>query len=297
LTSRCRSERIALWRHAVGTAVLGLAGCASACAADQAGERDAGHVRIVSLAPNLTSLAFAAGAGSAVVGTVEFSDEPEAARSIPRVGDAFRVDLERLTALAPDLVLAWESGTPTRTIDSIRQLGFPVESIGIYRLADVAPAIRRIGALAGTSGAADVAANRFEQGVAAIAPHAGSRRLKVFIEVDDRPLYTVNGRHIISELVDRCGGHNVFADLGEIAPVVDLEAVIGAEPEVIFSTDDTVVDPAGFWARWPQIPAAATGNIYSLPADEVAQSTTRLLDGLRRICRLLDQSRMRQRAP
>ena len=98
--------------------------------------------RIVSLAPNLTELAFAAGAGARVVGTVEYSNEPAGAREIPRIGDAFRVDIERILALRPDLVLAWSSGTPRPTIERLRALGLDVREFETQRLSDVPRVVR-----------------------------------------------------------------------------------------------------------------------------------------------------------
>ena len=251
----------------------------------------AAEVRLISLAPHLTSLAFDAGAGGAIVGTVEYSEQPPPARAIPRVGNAFQVDLERVVALAPDYVLAWASGTPQRTIAQLERVGLQVIAIETHRVVDVADAIRQIGALAGTATAAAAAAREFEQSVAAFANREPSRRLAVFIQIDDEPLYTVNGRHIISELVERCGGRNVFDDLDQLAPAIGMEAVIAAQPEVILSTDDTVADPVAVWQRWPQIPAVADGHIYTVPADLVAQATTRLLAGLKLICADLEDAR------
>ncbi|HSN72705.1 MAG TPA: helical backbone metal receptor [Steroidobacteraceae bacterium] len=248
-------------------------------------------VRIVSLAPHLTALAFDAGAGASVVGTVEYSDYPAGARSIPRVGNAFQVDIERVVALAPDVVLAWESGTPERTIAQLENVGLDVVVLATYRVGDVGQVIRRIGSIAGSAATAEAAAREFEDEVAAFDDRVTRDPLRVFIQIDDRPLYTVNGDHIISELVERCGGRNVFADLDQLAPIVGLEAVIAARPEVILSTDDTVTDPAGQWQRWPEIPAVASDTIYSVPADLVAQATTRLVDGLELICRDLAQAR------
>jgi iron complex transport system substrate-binding protein len=251
----------------------------------------AADVRIVSLAPHLTALAFDAGAGAAVVGTVEYSEFPPAAQRIPRVGNAFQVDLERVVSLDPDYVLAWESGTPPRTIAQLEQVGLEVVEIGTYRIADVATAIRSIGSLAQTETVANAAAGEFERSLARFSAPRPARPIEVFIQVDDRPLYTVNGSHIISEMVERCGGRNVFEALEQLAPVVGVEAVIAAQPEVILSTDDSVPDPYGDWSRWPQIPAVAHHNVYAVPADLVTQASSRVLEGLELVCRDLAEAR------
>jgi iron complex transport system substrate-binding protein len=254
----------------------------------------AGPRRIVSLAPNLTEIAFAAGAGGALVGTVEYSDYPEAARRLPRVGDAWRVDMERVLALHPDLVLVWPSGTPDAVIEQLRRLGLRVEAVPTYRLADVPAALRHIGALAGSAALAEQAALAFEKDVSAQrASHAASAPLRVFIEIDDDPVYTVNGEHIISEVVQLCGGRNVFATLPQIAPPITLESVLERDPEVIVSTDDTIADPVAQWARWPRLAAVKARTIYSLPSDLVTRATPRLAQGVRATCAALDDARRR----
>jgi iron complex transport system substrate-binding protein len=253
--------------------------------------------RIVSLAPHLTELAFTAGAGDRIVATVEYSNHPEAARSIPRIGDAFRVDLERLLALRPEAVLVWESGTPAPTIERIRALQLPVVSFQTQRLADVATVLREIGRLAGTSAVAERAAAEYERHIQQLRDTYRDRApLRVFIEVDDRPLYTVNGQQIISEIVELCGGRNVFADLNELAPAIGIEAVIAANPQAIVSTDDTVPDAVAEWGRWRHIDAVRTGNVYTLRSDDIARATTRLTVAAEAVCRTLDTARQRLQA-
>ncbi len=248
--------------------------------------------RIVSLAPNLTEIAYAAGAGPAIVGTVEYSDYPPAARQLPRVGDAWRVDMERVLALHPDLVLVWPSGTPDAVIERLRKLGLRVESVPTYRLADVPAALRRIGALAGSAALAEQAARAFEADVAAQrAAHAHSAVVDVFIEIDDDPVYTVNGEHVISEVVQLCGGRNVFARLPQIAPPITLESVLEVDPQVIVTTDDTIADPTALWSKWPRLKAVRARTIYSLPSDLVTRATPRLAQGVRATCASLDDAR------
>jgi iron complex transport system substrate-binding protein len=250
--------------------------------------------RIVSLAPHLTELAFTAGAGDRIVATVEYSNHPDAARQIPRIGDAFRVDLERLVALRPDAVLVWESGTPTPTVERIRALHLAVVSFQTQRLEHVATVLRAIGQLAGTGEIAERAAADYERHIQELRDRYRDRTpVRVFIEVDDRPLYTVNGKQIMSEIVELCGGRNVFADLNELAPAISIEAVIAANPQAIISTDDTVPDAAATWARWRHIDAVRTGNVYTLRSDDIARATTRLTVAAEAVCRTLDTARQR----
>lgn len=252
--------------------------------------------RIVSLAPHLTELAFTAGVGERVVGTVEYSDHPEAAKRIMRVGDAFRVDFERVLALKPDVVLAWESGTPVQTIDRLRTLGMDVRTVTTHRLSDVADALRLIGELAGSTERAMAAANDYEAAIHTLrSEYARRAPLSVFVQVNDRPLYTITGKQIMSEVLTICGGRNVFGSLNEVAPVVSIESVIAANPQVILATNDTVPDARAHWRRWGSIEAVRTGAVYTISSDYVARSTTRLADGAREVCRLLDAARAQRK--
>lgn len=253
--------------------------------------------RIVSLAPNLTELAFAAGAGARVVGTVEYSDEPDAARKIPRVGDAFRVDAERILQLRPDLVLAWVSGTPQPTITRLRSLGLDVREFTTQRIADVPRVVRELGELAGTQATAEQAAARFDADMTRLRSQYSARRsLSVFLQVNTHPLFTVNGEQIMSELVEVCGGRNVFADLTQLAPQIAFEAVIARDPQVIVAAD-AEQDALSEWRRWPQMRAVRTGNLYTLSANDLTRATTRLTFGAAQLCETLDKARARATAP
>jgi iron complex transport system substrate-binding protein len=273
-----RSLQLALWL------LLGL--CATAHAKVE---------RIVSLAPSLTELAFAAGAGSRVVGTVEYSDEPAAARKIPRVGDAFRVDVERIVALKPNLVLAWQSGTPEPTVQRLRELGLEVRVFDTQRIADVPRVVRELGEITETQSVARAAATQFEQEMSALSEKYERRTpLRVFLQVNSRPLYTVTGRQIMSELLTICGGRNIFSDLGQLAPQVALEAVIARNPEVIVITDEG--NPHAFedWRKWTHVDAVRTNNVFTLPANDLTRATTRLSQGAAALCRVLETARTRK---
>jgi iron complex transport system substrate-binding protein len=250
--------------------------------------------RIISLAPNLTEIAYAAGAGSLLVGTVEFSDYPAAAKAVPRVGDAWRVDPERVLELRPDVVLVWPTGTPATTISRLRSLGLNIVEVPTQSLADVPRALRQVGRLAGTLTAAERTAKDFEVRVAQQrARYAQRPPLSVFIQIDDEPIYTVNGRHVISEIVALCGGRNVFADLPQLAPPISTEAVLAADPQVILSTDDTIANPLELWQQWPRMQAVRSGNVFKLSSDLVTRASPRLAQGVEVTCSALERARSR----
>lgn len=254
--------------------------------------------RLISLAPNLTEIAYAAGAGSLLVGTVEFSDYPAAAKVVPRVGDAWRVDPERVLELRPDVVLVWPTGTPATTISRLRSLGLNVVEVPTQSLADVPRALRQVGRLAGTLVVAERTARDFETRVAQQRARFARRPpLSVFIQIDDEPIYTVNGQHVISEIVALCGGRNVFADLPQLAPPISAEAVLAADPQVILSTDDTIANPLELWDRWPRLRAVRSGNVFKLSSDLVTRASPRLAQGVEVTCSALERARSRLSAP
>lgn len=251
--------------------------------------------RIVTLAPNLAELVFTAGAGDALVGVSAFSNYPPAVEVLPLVGDAFMIDQERLALLRPELLLAWESGTPAHVVDELRQAGYEVEVIRTRSLGDISAALLRIGELAGTvqharEVAADFAASLQELGDR----NDAAEPIRVFYQVSDRPLYTVGREHYVSELIELCGGRNVFADVGELAPAIDVEAVVDRDPEVMLASDDAGEDAFGEWDRWPSIAANRYGNRFLLPADELSRPTTRVLVAGEAVCDALRSARTRR---
>jgi iron complex transport system substrate-binding protein len=251
--------------------------------------------RIVTLAPNLAELVYTAGAGDALVGVSAFSNYPPAVEALPLVGDAFMIDQERLALLRPELLLAWESGTPAHVVDELRQAGYEVEVIRTRSLGDISAALLRIGELAGTvqharEVAADFAASLQELGDR----NDAAEPIRVFYQVSDRPLYTVGREHYVSELIELCGGRNVFADVGELAPAIDVEAVVDRDPEVMLASDDAGEDAFGEWDRWPSIAANRYGNRFLLPADELSRPTTRVLVAGEAVCDALRSARTRR---
>jgi iron complex transport system substrate-binding protein len=255
--------------------------------------------RIVSLAPHITELLYAAGAGHRLVGTVDYSNYPEAARRLPRVGGYSAVDLEAVAALKPDLVIAWGSGNRDIHLARLAALGIPVFVSEPHKLADVGRSIETFGRLAGSEVIAAEAARAFEQRRTALAVRYAARpAVRVFYQVWDRPLMTVNGEHLISDVMWLCGGRNVFADLPQLAPTVSVEGVLAADPEVIVASGmgEERPDWLDQWRRWPGLTAAARGNLYFIHPDLIQRHTPRILDAAERLCGFLDEARARRPA-
>lgn len=250
--------------------------------------------RIVSLAPNLTELLFSAGAGPRIVGTVEYSDYPVSARSIPRIGRSGSIDLEHIVSLKPDLVVAWASGNPPKAIARLRQFGFPVYVVQSRHLEDIARTLEHLGALAGTGKIAQIQADRFSRGFHRLAARfSGRTPVRVFYQVLDPQLITVNGQHLISEILRICGGVNVFGALPVLAPVVNEEAVLQADPDAIIAAG-VDADWNAWQAHWrarTTLTAVRNNALYRISADLIHRDTLRVLDGAEQVCEAIEDAR------
>lgn len=278
-------------------ACLLLTGCGMPVDSRQTG---APASRIITLSPHLTELVFTAGAGDRLVGVVEYSDYPDAALGLARVGDAFRLDFEAIAELSPDLVLAWESGTPRDVRGRLRDMGIRVVSLDAAGLDSIAAQLVSIGSLAGTSAIADTAAAAYRERLGHLRRrYADAAILRVFYQISMQPLFTISGAHVISEAIEVCGGRNVFAEVRNLSPAVSLEAVIAARPDVIVAGDDNSAKDAreklrAQWSGWTSIPAVRTDSLYIVDADLMHRPTTRILDAVADLCRQLDDARDRR---
>lgn len=248
--------------------------------------------RIVSLAPALTEQLFAIGAGDLIVATTDFADYPEAAKAIPRVARAHSIDLERVSAARPDLILIWGSGYPPATIDAVRRLGVPLFVSEPSHLADIATSLERLGVLTGRSPAP--AASAFRSKLEALkARYGGRREVRVFYQVWSDPLMTLGGKHVVSEAISVCGGRNVFANLAPIAPRVSIEAVLAADPEVIMTAEPGArpSDALAMWKRFERIAAVKRNRYLTLDADRINRNGPRIVDEMATMCEAIDRAR------
>jgi len=250
-------------------------------------------VRIITLAPNLAELVFAAGAGESLKAVVEYSNFPARVAQIPRVGDAFRIDLERIVELKPDLVIAWKSGNPQTALLKLQQLGIKVWQIEITRPEEIADTVENLSHAAGTEAVGEAIAAQLRNRLADLQrKNAGNVPVDFFYQISPRPLYTINGQHIISRSLEICGANNVFSELPTLAPQISLESVIIANPQVMIAAEVPGDPPALLaWQDWPQLQAVQNGALFYLPADEINQATPRLLDSIELACKLLDEFR------
>ena len=251
-------------------------------------------MRIISLAPHVTELLFAAGAGEQLVGTVEHSDYPQAAKNITRIGSHNAIDLERIVALKPDLIVVWQSGTAVAPVEKLRQLGLPVYASEPETLQDIARNLRDLGTLAGTQASANTASNAFLEKLSQLKlRYAAEKTVSVFYQVWHQPMMTVNGAHMISQVIELCGGHNVFADLPALAPKISLESVLLKDPQVIIGGSVVEANPdwKKDWDKWPQIRAVKEQQIFYINPDYLQRQTPRILEGAELLCEKLESVR------
>lgn len=253
--------------------------------------------RIVSLAPGATEMLFAAGAGSELVATVAYSDQPPAARQVPRLGDSNAIDMERLLVLKPDVVVFWPGGSNPAQIAQLRRLGVALYGQQVNRLADLGTSLRRLGVMTATQPAAEQRAAQIEQQLSQLrARYANRPPLSALLETWNQPLYTVGGRHLMSDALAVCGVVNVFGDLAQLSPAVQVEAVLIRDPDLIIAA----APPGGgvqwlaAWRRFPSLKAVRNGNLLDFQDQALSRLGPSVLDATANLCSQIEATPARR---
>ena len=295
----------ARWHSSVRqvAALMSLMCCTLYCTAESTAVStvdDGGHkitlpapaARIISLAPNITELLYAAGAGAAVVGVSAWSDYPPAAEKLPIVADGARLELERIIDLKPDLVIAWKSGSSARQVARLRKLGLTVFESEPRSFEDIARSLERFGTLAGSAEGKKSAAN-FRQRLRELREHYhGRKKISVFYQIWPSPLMTLNGKHMVSDALRLCGATNIFADLPPLAPTVSTEAVVTANPDAIILTDERS-PAADRWRSLSMMKAVRHDNIFGVNGTLMNRAGPRIIEGTAQLCERIDSARKR----
>lgn len=252
--------------------------------------------RIVSLAPHITEVLFAAGAGDRIVGTVSYSDYPEAAKSIPLVGSYNQVNFERILSLNPDLIIGWYDGNSAETIEKIVLLNVPVYMSEPRTMDSIAHNIRQFGVLTGTETTANAAAEEFDRHRAELKQKNSTKApIRVFYQVWEDPLYTLGGGHFITDLYNLCGGINVFGDQSDPSPIVSVEAIVIRNPQVMLTGGHhgkrSIKDWKQKWQNWGNIAAVKNDMMFFVNQDVYTRSTPRTVNAAENLCAILDKAR------
>lgn len=256
---------------------------------------DAPAQRIISLAPSMTELLFAAGAGDKIVGVSEYSDYPPEAASLPVVGRYNLLNTEAILALAPDLIVAWQSGNPKAAVERLKQLGLTVYIAEPTSVLSIADHLEKFSQLSGSEEIGFARANEFRTHLESLRlEYAQSKAVSVFYQVWNSPLISVGGDELINDIITICGGQNIFSDLG-LAPKISVEAVLTRNPQVIIASGMDIARPQWLdeWLSWPQISAVAQNSLFFIPPDLVQRHSLRVLQGASQMCEHIDAARSR----
>tara|TARA_B110000879_G_scaffold107664_1_gene144705 strand:- start:2274 stop:3155 length:882 start_codon:yes stop_codon:yes gene_type:complete len=250
--------------------------------------------RIISLAPNITEVLFHIGAGEQIVGADEYSNYPLQAKDIQRVSNYAAANYELILSLKPDLVIAWQSGNGDKIINPLRKLGIPVFVVETAEIGEVPNLFRRFGALSGQDKTAEQRALEFTERLKKLRmANAKKSSVRTFYQIWDEPLITLNGKHMVSSVIELCGGVNIFADAIPLVPYVNIESIVAADPQVIIAGGSQEEQPHWFksWQKWSGISAVIKRQVYLIPADLMQRHSARILDGAEMMCGYLDRAR------
>ena len=250
-------------------------------------------IRVITLSPHLAEMLFNLGALNTLVGVSAYTDFPEELENLPNIGDAFVLDIEKITILEPDIILAWESGTPRNIVDELVNLGFKVKIIKSKTLEDIASSILLLGDVVGKKNEAKKIANEFKTSIKYLKDtFQKKKKLKVFFQIDEKPIFTIGGSHFISELINICGGINIFSNVNQTAPSISEESVVSRDPEVIFSRDlASNKMKLKIWEKFDNMSAIKLDNLFYLNARELERPTSGLVNAGKEICSKLEQAR------
>jgi iron complex transport system substrate-binding protein len=253
--------------------------------------------RIVSLAPGATEMLFAAGAGSRLIATVAYADQPAAARQVPRIGDSSAIDMERLLVLKPDVIVYWPGGNSPAQIAQIQRLGFTLYGQQVNRLGDLGASLRRLGALTGTTAVADQRAGEIDAQLAALQARYSQRTpLTALLETWNQPLYTVGARHLMSDALRVCGAVNVFGDLPQLSPAVQVEAVITRDPQLIIAAAPPGAGASwlAVWRQFPALRAVRSDRLLDFKDQALSRLGPSVVAATAGLCAQIDAARARR---
>ena len=251
--------------------------------------------RIISLAPSVTELLFAIGAGSQVVGVIEYSDFPPETKTLQVVGRFDLLDIEKIIELEPDLIIGWKSGNPRTSIEQLKRLGLSVYLVELNDLPSISTQMESLSKLAGTTIEAKEAINHFNQTYESLVTQYSNREsVRTFYQVWESPIITTGGKELMNDIIELCSGENIFNAIDQIAPKVSLEAVIIANPEVIIGSGVGLTRPEWLndWESWPSLKAVSEEHVYFIPPDLVQRQTPRTLIGAKQMCEHIAKARV-----
>ncbi len=238
-------------------------------------------LKLASLSPHITELVYSAGAGQHLVGVSSYSNYPDAAQQLPVIGDAFAINQELLLQLKPDLVLYWKDNIAKQMVTQVENLGIKTLAIDTLHINDIPKAIYLIANTVGST--ADPSVDKFMSRIESLKAISKTKaQHKALIQISDRPIYTVNGNHWMSESLDVCGMKNIFADLPLQSTSINIESIIARNPDVLIRFSP--LKETELLAQHPQINAIKNNKIIQVNPDHYSRPTLRLLKAIEVLC-------------
>ncbi len=251
--------------------------------------------RVITLAPSLTEMMYSVGAQDQLVATVQSSDYPVAAKEKPVVGNYERFVLEKLVSFQPDLVISWTSVNNSRQLKQLENLGIPIYKSEPRALLDISRTLKNIGILTGHTAQANRIAKAFNTRLKHLnASNKNKVELNAFYQIWYQPIYTINGKHSISNIMRLCGLKNVFESAIILAPKITVESVISHNPDMIIVNKLALMQPEwrDMWEKWPSISAVKYKNIFYIDPDLIHRQSIRILDAAELMCKQADRARL-----
>lgn len=250
--------------------------------------------KIIALAPHIVETLYALGAGDQIIGTTDYADYPEQAKDIPRVGNAIKLQLEKIIAMQPDLVIAWKSGNPPEELERLKALGITVEYSQPDTFEQLADEIIRFGNLVKQETKAKQLAQQLLADLAQLKnAHQDKAPITVFYEIWPQPLTTVAKGSWPQQHLDICQAKNPFYQAITGYPQVSIEHAVSQNIEVIIQPSSKHSnEKLGYnWQQWQHLPAVKNQQFISPNADALHRMTPRSLLEVKNLCQQLDKAR------
>ena len=252
--------------------------------------------RVITLTPHLAEIVDAAGGASMLVGVSAHSNHPSTLKDLPVISDARSIDLERIKNLQPTLIIYWQSGTPNTQIEALKKhfANTPTKLLSTdpRKLEDIAKDIERIGQALGTTAKAQQSAQKFRERLQLLRQKYGSnqktntRPVRVFYQIWAQPLMTLNRDHLIGDMIQLCGGEQLFANEKLLVPTVSRESVVTADPEIIFTAIDNpkIKTDWSMWSSLPHLSATKNKAFVEIDGDTISRPSPQILIGTEKMC-------------
>jgi iron complex transport system substrate-binding protein len=229
---------------------------------------------------------------------MSFSNYPEAAKKIPRIGSHNTISYESIAKIQPDLILAWGSGNGSEVINKLKSLGFSVYVSEPNKLEGVAATIRKLGILLDAKDKGENEANKFINRLSQLKENYSNRqKISVFYQMSDNPIMTLSGRHLISDVIELCGGFNIFSKAIPIALKVSLESLVRSDPQVVIAGTKKENEEKWLseWANRISMKAVKNKQVYFIDPDLLIRHGPRIIEGTEKICNYLERSRNQEK--